>query len=395
MAAGIVQPGFGIAEGLVLPKAQDVAQAHVRCEIVGELELGVILQGIRLAGGAEQVPGLPTRVLAGDLAIYRHAASIAAGRGEQIGVSDGMRLAVETLQRQPQRQIADAIADGCAEGAGRIVAVRPVELEILDVVTGFRMRLETLGHARHVIDDGADRIAGIGRRERAVQHVHALDFLRRHQAPTRREAGAVAEKIRQGDAVGIDQRTRAVAGAGGARGQYGMVVIADVTFAHQQAGEVLQGILGVGGVDPGFDLLAADAFHRGRDLGRQRSRLRADDLDGAEVLGFARWRGIGRRFGSGSRESGQRKGNGEKQPRARRGRGRMAGHVELRFTRRAPRTARRSGGSCFRVRAADLANRGRRDNGTSNDAWARNARAARAAPPATAGPAAGRRPRRH
>ena len=50
-----------------------------------------------------------------------------------------------------------------------------------------------------------------------------------------------------------------------------MVEVADVALAHQQAGEVLQHVLGVDRIDRRFRLLAADAFHRGRDLRRQRS----------------------------------------------------------------------------------------------------------------------------
>jgi hypothetical protein len=56
----------------------------------------------------------------------------------------------------------------------------------------------------------------VGGRERAVQHVDAFDLSGVDQRPARREAGAVAEQVRQQDAVGVDQRTRAVAGARGA-----------------------------------------------------------------------------------------------------------------------------------------------------------------------------------
>ena len=157
-----------------------------------------------------------------------------------------------------------------------------VELEILMMVAQLRMGFERLRHACDVVDHGADRIARVGRRERPVQHVDAGDLLRRHQAPARRERGAIAEQVRQQDAVGIDQRTRAVAGARGAGGQYRVVEVADVALAHQQAREVLQHVLGVDRVDRRFRLVAGDALHRGRDLRRQRGRAHAGDGDRAE-----------------------------------------------------------------------------------------------------------------
>ena len=134
------------------------------------------------------------------------------------------------------------------------------------------MHLELIGHARDVVDHGAHRVAGIGRRERSVEHVDALDFLGRHQAPARREGRAVAEQVRQQDAVGIDQRARAVARARSAAREHRVVVVADVALAHQQAREILQRIFAVGGVDGLGDLLAGDAFDGGRNLRRQRGR---------------------------------------------------------------------------------------------------------------------------
>ena len=52
-----------------------------------------------------------------------------------------------------------------------------------------------------------------------------------------------------------------------------MVVVADVAFAHQDAREVFERVFAVGGVGGAGQLLARDAFHRGRNLGRQRRGL--------------------------------------------------------------------------------------------------------------------------
>jgi hypothetical protein len=163
-------------------------------------------------------------------------------------------------------------------------ATAAVERERLREVADLGVSLELPGHAGHVVDHGACGVAGIGGRERAVEHADPLDLLGRHQAPARREGRAVAEVVRQQDAVGIDHRARAVAGARGAAGQDRVVVVADVALAHQQAREVAQRVFGVGGVDLLGDLGALDAFDRRRDLRRQRGRLRAGDDDQAERL---------------------------------------------------------------------------------------------------------------
>jgi hypothetical protein len=55
------------------------------------------------------------------------------------------------------------------------------------------VRFQPGRHACHVVDDRARRVAGVRRRERAVEDVDALDLLGRDERPSRREAGAVAE----------------------------------------------------------------------------------------------------------------------------------------------------------------------------------------------------------
>ena len=176
-----------------------------------------------------------------------------------------------------------AVADRRARLLSRIRPLRAVDVEVLAEARHARVQLELVRHARHVVDDGADGVAGIRRRERPVEHVDALDLLGSHEAPARRERCAVAEQVRDQDPVDIDERPGAVVGTRSAGCEHGMVVIADVTLANDQAREILQRVLGVGRVDSNADVLAVDALDRGRNLRRQRRRPPADDRDGAEL----------------------------------------------------------------------------------------------------------------
>src|SRR6185295_11006998 len=92
------------------------------------------------------------------------------------------------------------------------------------------------------------------------------------------------EQVGKQDAIGVDQRARAVVRAGGATAQHRVVEVADVTLAHEQAWEVLQRVLAVGRVDLLLYLIARDAFDGGRDLRRQRRGASADDGHGPQGL---------------------------------------------------------------------------------------------------------------
>jgi len=86
-----------------------------------------------------------------------------------------------------------------------------------------------------------------------------------------------------------------------------MVVVAVVALAHIQAGQVLERIFGIGGIDGGIDLAARDAFDGGGDLGGQRADTLAGDGDGTKVLVGAPG-GQGRRAGQGSQQRGSKRG---------------------------------------------------------------------------------------
>ena len=63
-----------------------------------------------------------------------------------------------------------------------------------------------------------------------------------------------------------NQRARAVASARCVHRKNGVVVVAFVALANEQAWEVLADVLAVGRVDRLLDLLARDALHRGGNL---------------------------------------------------------------------------------------------------------------------------------
>ena len=119
-------------------------------------------------------------------------------------------------------------------------------------------------------DRGAHRVAGIKRGIGSVGDIHAFDLLRRHHAPARRVAEAVAEQVRQQHAVRVNQRACAQLGTGAAR-CHRAVAVADVAFAHQQARHIAQAVLDVDHVLLGepFGINALD--NRGQGGGEARA----------------------------------------------------------------------------------------------------------------------------
>ena len=148
------------------------------------------------------------------------------------------------------------------------------------------MGFQLVWHAGHIVHHGTCGVAGVGGRKRAVHDIHTLNFFGRDQAPARRVVAAVgdaiAQKIGEQNPVRIHGRARAIARARCAGGEDGVVVIADIALAHQQAGQVFEGVFAVRGVDAGLDFLAGDAFDGGRNLRGQRAGLAAVDSDHAK-----------------------------------------------------------------------------------------------------------------
>src|SRR4029078_10352191 len=91
--------------------------------------------------------------------------------------------AVEMIDVDPPRQLSVAVADRRALLPRAVVRVGLVELERLRHVADLGVRLELARHPRHVVDDGADRVAWIRSRERPVHDVDAGDILRSEHPP--------------------------------------------------------------------------------------------------------------------------------------------------------------------------------------------------------------------
>ena len=280
-----------------MPQAQGVAGAHGGREVIGQLEFEVILHRLVLGAGAQDVDRgvgvVPVQHGARDDLARTGGGDALGEQARRIGLR--LAMAVGVVDVEEPRPVPALVAQrGTAlpgvEGAVGVVQLKGLR-DVADLDVGFKLGR----HAGDVIDHGADRVTGVGGGERAVHHIHPLDLFRRDQAPAWRIRGAVAQVVGQQNAVGVHRRTRAVAGARGAAGEHGVVVVANVALAHQQAGQVFERVFAVGGVDGLLDLLARDALDGGGNLRWQRGRRAAVDGDDAQRFD----RGIHQRGGGG------------------------------------------------------------------------------------------------
>ena len=191
------------------------------------------------------------------------------------------------VEIDPERPGAASAADGGTAVPAAVVPAAAQHIAGLGRIARCHMGFEPVGHARHIVHHRTGRVAGVGRRERAVHHIHTLDFLGRHQPPARRVVAAIgnaiAQIVGQQNAIRINGRACAIARARGACGQDGVVVVADIALAHQQTGHVLESIFAVRGVDAGLDFLARDALDGGWNLRGQRTGLATVDGDYAQL----------------------------------------------------------------------------------------------------------------
>ena len=271
LAVWILEIALRSALGAVLPPAQGVAGAQRGRDVIGQLDFGVILLCAVLRASAEEVPGLVRSVQARDGSADRCTfCASGACRLQHKRKGQWLAVAVRMVEIDPERPGAASAADGGAAVPAAVVAAAAQNAAGLGRIARCRMGFEPVGHARHIVHHGTGRIAGVGRRERAVHHIHTLDFFGRHQPPARcvvaAVGNAIAQIVGQQNAIRINGRARAIARARGACGQDGVVVVADIALAHQQAGHVLEGIFAVRGVDAGLDFLARDALDGGWNL---------------------------------------------------------------------------------------------------------------------------------
>ena len=285
IAIGVAQVAGGAPFGCVVPPAKGVGRPHRGREVVGDLGLDVVLLRVVLRGRAQQVPGLVAAVVAQHRARHGCARTAHGACGHEArGEGERLAFAVRLVEVEEPGPVTVLVAHRGADLLAAIGAVGVVQVERLvlgaDLPVGFKL----CGHARDVVQHRAHRVARVGGRKPAVEHVHALDLLGRDQHPARRVGGAVAQVVAQQNAVGKHHGPRRVARARRAGGQHGVVVVADVALAHQQAGQVLERVFAVGGVDRVLDLLARHAFDGGGDLRGQRGGLATADGDHAQLL---------------------------------------------------------------------------------------------------------------
>ena len=214
VAGTIAQPAVDAAAGAVVPGPECVGGAHRRRKVVGQLELGLLLRGVINRAAAQQPPRLVGRIQARHRTRHRHTRRARrTGAFQPVGKHQRLPPAARAIGTNPPRPIAVAPTQCQIELTGRRRRMGAVQVGISSSSSELQMRLERGRHARHVIDHRAHRVARIGSGERPVQHVDPLDFFRCHHAPARRKRRTVAQRIRQQDAIDIDQRARAVARA--------------------------------------------------------------------------------------------------------------------------------------------------------------------------------------
>lgn len=162
------------------------------------------------------------------------------------------------------------------------IFVGAVELEAFAKCIDLGVGFESFRHAGRHQHDATHRIAGVEGRERAVDNIYAFDLFGRDHAPTRRGGKTVVGEIGKQQAIRIDNRLRTGDRRIGAH-LYNGVAVADVTFAHMDAGQVLDHFGGRDGVGGFGDLPGGDALGRRRQVCRN-GRLVALDDHFAELL---------------------------------------------------------------------------------------------------------------
>src|SRR6185295_19545070 len=134
-----------------------------------------------------------------------------------------------------------AVVEPVAEEARRLVArkilVPAVLVEVLAERSRPHAQLAVIGPSRAYLYGGADRVAGIERRVRPVQHVDAVDLFRGDHVPARRVEAA--EEVGQQIAVHQHQATRRLQRRETASADE-RVTVADEALADRQVRNVLE-----------------------------------------------------------------------------------------------------------------------------------------------------------
>lgn len=275
--------------GIVEEQRTGIGQPDIGRDVERELELEIILLLMLEPGRAEHADGSAGAVDFVIAAAGGRARS--GGRGRAIGgdVEERLALAIDMIGADEPGERAGAIADGRADAIDGQIAIRAILIEGLQADARADARFQFVGQARGDVDDRADRIARIGRREGPVEDFDPINLLRRDHRPARGCGRVVvADQRREQRAVGIDQAARAGADARGARGERRLGV-ADMAFADDEARQIFERILDIGPVDRGGDAAGIDRGVRpGRVFDRLDRPFAGDDDHGRRILGISR-----------------------------------------------------------------------------------------------------------
>ena len=192
IAVAIPQIAVGAGPGAVLKSAQGVACSPLRCQVVGELDLAVLLLLVLQAARAIDHDVGTQSVAVGMRASDRGVGGTGSAAG--FGRSDkriGLAVGVQAVGTQPPGQIAKFVADHCTGLCALELLLGAVEIEILTATLQLGPGLQLLWHTGADLDHRAHRVSRVGGRERAVHDIDTFDFFRRYQCPARRCAGVV------------------------------------------------------------------------------------------------------------------------------------------------------------------------------------------------------------
>ena len=297
VATGIAQPGFvavlrfvapATHEGVGGPAFRVVATPHFH----GRLLRVVDSARVRAKHGAASTIRVGIEHHTG----HRRSRTHYGGEGTRRIRRDGVeahRMASGILSVDHQRE-PRAVLEAVAEITTELPATESAALTVLVVAFAEHRRADAnpklLRHARTHYDGGANGVAGVQRRERAIDDINTGHLFRRDHVPARRVEAR--EEVRHEIAVHQHQRARRLCGRKAAA-THQRITVADVALADGGVRYVLQRIFGVDEVLRA-QVLGGNSDHGGRHgRGLAAHLLAGDDqliqlLVGSDALGQRR-----------------------------------------------------------------------------------------------------------
>ena len=309
---GIRQITVGMCLRIVQEQSADIGQPDRGRQVDRRLQLDMILPLMFEPARPQHADRHPQAVQIGIATgggRSRGAGGRRLGRGD---VEQRLAVAGDVIHAGEQRNRPEPVADRRAQLICGQGFVRRILVELLDVGARSDRALQPIGQPCRDVDDRADRIARIGRRERPVEHVDPRDLLRADQAPARAgDRVVVADQRRQQRAIRIDQAARARSETRGTRRER-CLGIADMALPDDERGKVFQRLFDVERVDRGRDHVAGDG--RGA-VGCVVDFLRLSPCDDQDIVLLPGWGRSLRGCGQGARddrETGRRGGQSDK-----------------------------------------------------------------------------------